>query len=79
VVEIHLVDGLEGGFIASVKTVSEFDSWVGARAEVESSALDLSRCCGVAGGLLSIAVSYIGTRESSCVGGIGACGILDRA
>jgi hypothetical protein len=29
-VEIHLVDRLEGGFIASVKTISEFDGWVGA-------------------------------------------------
>jgi len=79
VVEIRLVDRLEGGFIAPVKTVGEFDGWVGARAEVESSALDLSRCCGVASGLLSIAISYVGTRESPCVGGIGACGILDRA
>jgi hypothetical protein len=79
VVEIRLVDRLEGGFIASVKTVGEFDGWVGARAEVESSALDLSRRCGVAGGLLSIAVSYSGTREFPCVGGIGACVILDRA
>jgi hypothetical protein len=78
-VEIHLVDSLEGGFIASVKTVGEFDGWVGARAEVKSSALDLSRCCGVASGLLSIAISYIGARESPCVGGIRACGILDRA
>lgn len=78
-VEIHLVDSLEGGFIASIETLGEFDGWVGARAEIESSSLDFSRYCGVAGGLLRIAVSYIGTRESPCVCGIRAYGILDRA
>ncbi len=78
-VEIHLVNSLEGGLSESVKAHGEFDGWVGARAEVESSALDLSRCCGVASGLLSIAVSYIGTRESPCVGGIRTCGILNSA
>ena len=77
VVEINLVDSLEGVLSASVKTRGEFNGGVGARAEIKSSALDLCGCCGIAGGLLSIAVAHTGTGEGSRVGGIGACVVLN--
>ena len=76
-VEINLVDSLEGVLGASVKISSELNGGVGARAEIKSSALDLCGCCGIAGGLLSIAVAHTGTGEGSRVGGIGACVVLN--
>lgn len=76
-VEISLVDSLEGVLLAPVKTGGEFDGGVGARAEVESSALDLCGCCGVAGILLGVAVTDLGIGEGSRVGSVGACGVLD--
>jgi hypothetical protein len=78
-VEISLVDSLEGVLIASIETGGEFDSGVGAGAEVEGGALDLCGCGSVAGSFLSVAVTYVGSWEGSCVGGVGACVVLDGA
>jgi len=79
VLEICLVDSLEGVFLASIKSSGELDSGVRARAEIESSALDLCGCCSVASGLLGVAISDIGTGKSSGVGCVRAGGVLNGA
>jgi hypothetical protein len=78
-VEISLVNSLEGVLVASIKTSSEFNGGVRARAKVESSALDLCRCSSVAGSFLGVAVTDVGSCKSSCIGSICAVGVLDGA
>ena len=77
--EVYLVHCLERVFLASIKTSGEFNSRVGARAEVESGALDLCGSCSIASGLLGIAVTYVGSSKGFRVGSIRAGGILDSA
>ena len=79
VVEISLVNRLEGVLVASIKAGGELNGGVGAGAEVESSALDLCRSSSVAGSFLGVAVADVGTWKSSCISSICAVGVLDGA
>lgn len=76
-VEISLVDGLEGVLFSAVETGGELNGGVSAGAEVEGSAhAEFGRGGGVAGLFLGVAVSY-GAGLGTAVHGVGAGVVLD--